>query len=359
MPAKRQPVDPPLAWPYCARSVRFANLAIESVAYELPPHAVTSAALEERLAPTLARLKLPLHPIEPLTGITQRRFWEPGTLVHVPATRVARRALDAAAVPAERVGVLLNTSVCKDYLEPSMASLVHGDLGLPASCVNFDVANACLGFLNGIEIAGRLIEAGQADYALVVDAESAGPVVEATLERLLRPGVAAADFWEQFATLTLGSAAVAMVLARADLSRSDHRVRASLALADTSWNRLCLGTADRMVTDSTRLLKAGVALAQRAWRQAAGEIEGWSAAGVAQFICHQVGRSHLAALAEALGIDLARCFLTFPDHGNVGPAAVPLTLALACEAGRLRAGDHVALMGIGSGLNVSMMSVAW
>ncbi len=70
-------------------------------------------------------------------------------------------------------------------------------------------------------------------------------------------------------------------------------------------------------------------------------------------------RAHMVALCDALGIDFQKCFLSFPQHGNVGPAAVPLTLALADEAGKLREGDHVALMGIGSGLNVSMMSVTW
>ena len=72
-----------------------------------------------------------------------------------------------------------------------------------------------------------------------------------------------------------------------------------------------------------------------------------------------MGKPHTIALCEALGIDVQKCFLTFPEHGNVGPAAVPLTLALADEAGQIRKGDHVALMGIGSGLNVTMMSVTW
>jgi 3-oxoacyl-[acyl-carrier-protein] synthase-3 len=192
-----------------------------------------------------------------------------------------------------------------------------------------------------------------------VDGESAEGVVDATIQRLQAPQVTAKDFWDQFATLTLGSAAVAMVLSHSRLSQTSHRVQGSVNLADTSNSRLCLGTAERMVTDSTRLLKAGVALAQMTWMLACEQIHGWSEGSIQQYICHQVGLSHMLALCQALSIDVAKCFLTFPNHGNVGPAAVPLTLALATEAGRVREGDHVALMGIGSGLNVSMMSVAW
>ena len=228
-----------------------------------------------------------------------------------------------------------------------------------ASGEHQDFANACLGFMNGVEVAGQMIEAGLVDYALIVDGENSGDIVENTLRRLLAPDATSQDFWDNFATLTLGSAAVAMVLGRADRSRTSHRVNGSVGLADTDNNRLCIGTSERMVTDSTKLLKAGVALARRTWVRAAEELPGWNAAQIDQYICHQVGKAHLTALCDALSIPFARCFPTYMTFGNVGPAAVPLTLALAEEAGRVRPGDHVALMGIGSGLNVSMMSVTW
>ena len=198
--------------------MRFGNVAIEAVAYELPPRQVTSNELESRLSGTTSRLKLPPRAIEPLTGIEERRFWDPGTRVSDVAGRVARKAIGLAGIDADRIGILINTSVSKDYLEPSMASLVHGDLGLPPECQNFDLANACLGFMNGIEVAGRMLEQGLIDYALLVDGESAGDIVETTIRRLLGLDVTAKDFWDNFATLTLGSVGVAMVLTHARFS---------------------------------------------------------------------------------------------------------------------------------------------
>jgi 3-oxoacyl-[acyl-carrier-protein] synthase-3 len=339
--------------------MRFRHVAIDSVAYELAPKRVSSAQLEDRLNGALVRMRLPPKPIELLTGIAERGFWEPGTRVHEVATRAARRAIEESGVDPARIGLLINTSVCKDYLEPSMASLVHGDLGLSPTCRNLDVANACLGFINGIEMAGQLIEAGVIEHALVVDGESAGEIVDTTIRRLHEPQSTSQDFWDNFATLTLGSAAVAMVLSGDHLARTTHRVNGSVAMADTANNRLCLGTPERMVTDSTRLLKAGVALARQTWLKAASELPNWSQAGIQHYVCHQVGKAHIAALCQALEIEASRCHLTYPNFGNVGPAAVPLTLALAAESGRIRPGDHVGLMGIGSGLNVAMMSVSW
>ncbi len=337
----------------------FSRVAIESVAYELAPQRVSSSQLEERLNGALVRMRLPPKPIELLTGITERGFWDSGTRVHEVATRAAKKAIAKSGVDPARIGLLLNTSVCKDYLEPSMASLVHGDLGLPATCRNLDIANACLGFINGIEVAGQMIEAGVIDHALIVDGESAGEIVDTTIRRLHEPQSTPQDFWDNFATLTLGSAAVAMVLSRADLSQGSHRVNGSVSLADTANNRLCLGTPDRMVTDSTRLLKAGVSLARRTWDTAANTLPNWSHDGIQHYVCHQVGKAHFVALCQALEIEPNRCHLTYPNFGNVGPAAVPLTLALAADSGRVRQGEHVALMGIGSGLNVAMMSLTW
>ena len=107
----------------------------------MPPHTVTSGELEDRLGEVTARLELPANPIQPLTGIAERRFWDEGLPVQQVAARVARQAIAAAGIEPEQVGLLINTSICKDFLEPSMASLIHGDVGLGPECTNFDLAN--------------------------------------------------------------------------------------------------------------------------------------------------------------------------------------------------------------------------
>ena len=61
------------------------------------------------------------------------------------ATAAALIAIERAGIPKDRIGVLINTSVCRDYIEPSTACLVHGNLELGRSCLNFDLGNACLG----------------------------------------------------------------------------------------------------------------------------------------------------------------------------------------------------------------------
>ncbi len=341
-----------------APSSTYKHVRIEGLAFDEAPIRVTSAALEDQMSEPYARLGVPPKCIESLTGIVARRFWPEGTDVVTCAKNVAARVLDESNVPRERVGLLVNCSVTKEYLEPSVASMVHGDLGLPTTAPNFDVSNACLGFLTSMDMAARMIESRAIDYALVVAAESSRKVVENTVAALQRPTSVMQDYKDWLPTLTLGSGACAMVLAHDDVAKSEHRLEGVVARAATEHSRVCIGSWDEMRTDAPKLMAEGIALAERTW-QAASEAFAWSDGSIAQYICHQVGAGHLATLMKRLSLPVGKAFPTYPELGNMGAVALPCTLRLAVDAGRLQRGDHAALMGIGSGLNCSMAHVVW
>jgi 3-oxoacyl-[acyl-carrier-protein] synthase-3 len=113
-----------------------------------------------------------------------------------------------------------------------------------------------------------------------------------------------------------------------------------------------------MQTDSERLLDAGVALARETWADFEAAT-GWTRQSVDRAICHQVGSAHRRRLFETLGLDLAKDFSTFETLGNMGSVSLPATLSAAIDAGAVQAGDRVALMGIGSGLNCLMLALEW
>lgn len=337
----------------------FSNVAIESVEYVLPPHRVSSATLEDQVSATMARLGVPAGRLEALSGIRERRFWDEGTMPSEVATLAARKAIESAGIDQRKIGIIINTSVCRDYIEPSTACLVHGNLELPPTAINFDLGNACLGFINGIAQAGLMIDAGVIEYALIVDGEGSREAIEATIARINDPNADMQMFRDSFATLTLGSGAVAMVLGRADCSQRGHRVNGAVTLAATEYNRLCLGQPTWMKTDASALLVAGVKLAAETWQLAQETFPNWSDGSIALYAPHQVGSRHMAAVTETLGITPTKLYLNFPVLGNIGPAAVPISLKQAEEAGRIKAGDQVGLLGIGSGINCSMMSITW
>ena len=133
---------------------------IEALGLHLPEERVTSLALEERIGPLLERLGLSPGRLELMSGIRERRFFPPGTRPSAVAAAAAEDALGSTGLDRGRLGMLIHGSVCRDFLEPATASVVHRALGLPPTCQAFDLSNACLGVLDGMALAADAIAAG-------------------------------------------------------------------------------------------------------------------------------------------------------------------------------------------------------
>jgi len=338
----------------------FQHVAIAGLAHIDAPRRLTSDEIHARLRPTLDRLGIKYNVLEEVAGVRERRLWDGEVKASDAATLAGVKALADAGIDADRVGLLVNTSVSRDYLEPSTASIVSGNLRLPDTCQNFDVANACLAFLNGMDIASRMIERGEIDYALVVNGETADLAYEKTLDRLSRDDVTEEQFRDEMATLTLGSGAAAMVLARSELAPGAPRYRGSVTRSATEWNQLCRGDLvhDRMIADGRMLMIEGLKLGQKTFTAARAAL-GWVVEELDEFVIHQVSKAHTKAFLKAFRIDPKKVLTIFGEHGNIGPASVPIVLSKLREGGRLKKGTRVALLGIGSGLNCSMAEVVW
>jgi 3-oxoacyl-[acyl-carrier-protein] synthase-3 len=261
-------------------------------------------------------------------------------------------------VPSCGVQALVSTSVCKDFLEPPVAAMVGGDVGVASNCVNFDVSHACLGFMTGMLTVANMIELGQIECGLVVAGEGSRQVTDATVQRLLQPGVDFRTFGENLPTLTLGSMGVAALLVHEKHSAHGHQLLGGAALSATQHSRLCIGTATEMRTDATTLLREGVAIAADTFAAAKREL-GLETNQVQEFCLHQVGQANHDGVTQRLGLPPDRAQRLYRDFGNVGAAGVPFTLATAVQQGRLRSGDTAMLLGIGSGLNCTMLGVRW
>lgn len=330
------------------------NAALLSLATTTADRVTTSVDLDRRLAPALDRLGLPTGLLQRIAGVYERRNWAEGQTFDSAAIAAGEKALAEAGVDRSDVGLVINTSVTRKHLEPSVAVRLHHGMGMPPSAVNFDLANACLGFVNGMTLAAQLIDAGQIRYAVIVDGEDADEIQDITVDRLNGPGVTRKDFMREFPTLTLGSGAVAAVIGPADAHPEGHRILGGITRAATQFNELCVGSVNGMFTDAKALLKGGLDLVMAAWKEAK---EHWNWTAMDRYILHQVSDVHTDAIVKAAKLDRNRIPLTYPMYGNVGPASIPLTLAH--EVGTLEPGNRVLLMGVGSGINTAMTEVAW
>lgn len=338
--------------------MRFENVSIIGLSCIDAPHRVTSAEIEAELAPVMERFRVPTGLLESLSGIVARRFWDSDTQPSEAATLAGQKVIDESRIDVDKIGVLINTSVCKDYIEPSVASLVHGNLKLRPHCINFDVTNACLGFMNGMQLVANMIELGQVDYGLVVNAEGSRHAIEATINRMLDPKCDMRTWRSQYATLTLGSGAAAMILARADLHPEGHRLKGGISMAATQHNRLCLGQPDEMITDSKRLLNAGIELSLLMREKMLSEMER-DPNDFEEIVMHQVSQVHTDALIDAIRLDSEKLLRIYPEFGNMGPVGIPAVIHKGSELGRLEKGDRIGLYGVGSGVNTMALEVVW
>ncbi len=345
----------------------YKQVNIECIAYETPPETMSSAAIEQQLKPVYDRLKLPEGRLELMTGIKSRYLWPRGAMPSAGAAAAGAKALKLAGVDKSSIGALINCSVCRDCLEPATATVVHAALGLPPSAPAFDISNACLGILTGIIAGANMIELGQAEKVLLVSGENSRSLLESTIQAMLNdPGLTRQSIKPYFASLTIGSGAVAVILTRRT-GDTGHRLHGGASLSVTEYNYLCRGNADKgmtdnqevlMDTDSEELLHRGVETAKATWDLFRRET-GWDGGSVDCFCTHQVGSAHRRLLFDSLEIDLDKDFPTIEQWGNTGSVSCPLTVALAAEQGILKPGARLAMLGIGSGINCTMLGVEW
>lgn len=325
------------------------------LAHVVAPNVVPSARFEELLEPARRRLRLPANLLERVSGVRERRWWDDDDDFRVRTAEAGAKALADAGVDPADVGLMINTSVSRPYLEPSVAVAVHDEMGLPSSALNFDITSACVGFVKGIVVAASMIEAGHIEHAVVVNGENVRKTQQETIERLGRQDATRGDYANQFATLTLGDGAAAAVISRASAGRDGHRLVGGVARAGTQHHELCVGSVGDMRTDTKALLTHGLALVVDAWREA--EADGFSWTDADRVVTHQISTPYTEAFVDSVGVDPARVPITFDLWGNVGPASIAMTLS--DEASRLNRGDKVVALGVGSGLNTLLLEFDW
>lgn len=360
--------------------MKYTNVYIESFGYELPPVVVTTQELEERLAPLYEKLHISPGQLEYITGIAERRWWQPGQSLSLAAAAAGRKALAAADMKPQDMEALVYGSVNREHFEPATACHVAAALGIGGKVWVYDVSNACLGALNGmVDIANR-IQLGEIRAGMVVACETAREINDIMIERMLEAS-GMETFALGLATLTGGSAAVAVILSDGSFPASQkcRRLLGGTALAAPQYHDMCLwglkpvlgaegaapgeaGLRHHVVpftrTDSASMLKYGLELGVQTWEAFRARM-GWTAETIDKVICHQVGKAHQETILKMLGVDLAKDFPTYPFLGNTGSVALPISFAIAEDRDFLKPGDHVALLGIGSGLNCVMLGVEW
>ena len=297
----------------------------------LPPRIVTNAEFAARLDTSDAWIR-------ERTGIVQRHIAENTQASSDLALQAAKQALQAAAMSAQDMDLIVVATSTPDYVFPSTACLLQAKLGVKGSAA-FDVQAVCSGFVYGIATADAFIKSGRHKSALVVGAE--------VFSRIL-------DWNDRGTCVLFGDGAGAVVLAadtkpgiHASVLRADGSHAGMLSVPGNVCGGVVVGS-PFLQMNGQAVFKFAVKVLEESARETVAAA-GMTLEDIDWLIPHQANVRILEATARKLGLPPEKLVVTVDHHGNTSAASVPLALDEYVRAGKIRPGERLLLQGVGGG----------
>ena len=323
--------------PECAESVPVVmplGAAMASVGVSLPPTVVPNAEISPKIGVTddwIVRR----------TGIRTRRVAGPDERLATHATSAAAAALKRAGVTPGQVDLVLVATTTPDEVMPNAAPLVAHELGAVRAGA-FDIGAACSGFLSALAVGTGQIEAGRAQYVVVIGAD--------LMSRITDPAdrSTAAVFADGAGAVVLQATAqesrIGPIVLGSDGAGADH------IIVPREGGRIRMRGHETFREAVARLSLATV----QAVRAAGTRLE-----DIDLFVYHQANGRILSAVGERLGLAPDRVVDCISEYGNTSAATLPLALDYVQSEGRLQPGHHVLLGAFGAGFTWGATVVEW
>ncbi len=305
-----------------------AGAAITGWGTALPDNVVTNAQLE-------ARLDTSDEWIVTRSGIRERRI---GGTVSSLAIEAGRRALDRAALAPGQVDLLVLATCTPDLAVPATSAAVHHALGLSGGA--FDVNAACAGFVYGLVAAHGALRAGAAHRVLLIGADCVSLLTDPD---------------DRATAVLFADGAGAVVLEASD---DDSVLAFDFGVDGSAHDLLTCAHGGYMEMEGKEVFRRAVRITVDSATNAL-ERAKLTPDDIALFVPHQANLRIIEAVATRLGIPMDRVAVVVDRTGNTSSASIPLALADAADAGRLRPGDHLLMSGFGAGMTWASSIVRW
>ena len=326
------------------RRVRIAGLSTY-----VPPRILSNADLEQMVETTdewiLQR-----------TGIRERHIVSNGMATSDMAKEASLGAIRQAGIGPRDVGFIVVGTTTPDTIFPSTACVLQEKIGA-TRCWGFDLGAACSGFTYALTVGMQMVGTGAHDHALVVGADTMSSII---------------DYRDRTTCILFGDGAGAVVLSPA---ADDEPAIIDFAheIDGSGGPALCMpaggsrmpashDTVDRRLhyvkQDGQTVFKFAVRKTDEISRRLLGR-NGLQPSDLDLFVSHQANRRIISAAAERLGLPDSKVIINLERYGNTTGATIPLALADAVAAKRLKRGDLVLLASVGAGFTVGAVLMKW
>lgn len=276
------------------------------------------------------------------TGIKERRIATDENTSDL-CTKVAAALLEKSGVTAEELDFILVATITPDFLTPSTACLVQGNIGA-VNAFAFDLTAACSGFVYALSMGDKLIRTGSRK-GIIIGAEVFSKVVD----------------WQDRSTAVLfGDAAAGVLLTdegtqpliTKEALKADGTRGLSLTSGYIANNNPYRPTAEGYKPE---IQMDGRAIFDFATRDVVKAIDGLVAEDKEQvdyYLLHQANSRILDKVARKLKVPREKFPQNMDRYGNTSAASVPLLLDELITNGTLSLGSqqNLVLSGFGGGL---------
>ncbi|MBT2686408.1 beta-ketoacyl-ACP synthase III [Bacillus sp. ISL-37] len=307
------------------------NAGITGVGRYLPEEVVTNLDLEKKMDTSDEWIRT-------RTGIEERRIAGDDMDTSDLAYRAAVEAISNAGISAEDLDLILVATVTPDQPFPTVACMLQDQLGAKKAAA-MDLSAACAGFMYGMVTAKQFIEVGTYKYVLIVGVEKLSKIT---------------DWNDRNTAVLFGDGAGAVVMGPV----SDGKGVLSFELGSDGSGGKHLYQDDYIVMNGREVFKFAV---RQMGESSINVLEkaGLSKEDVDFLIPHQANIRIMEAARQRLELPVEKMSKTVHKYGNTSAASIPISLFEELEAGKIKDGDVVVMVGFGGGLTWGAIAMRW
>jgi len=329
--------------------VRVRPVRISGLATYVPPRVLTNQDLEHMVDTTDAW-------IVQRTGIRERHLVEPGQATSDLAEPASRAAIAEAGLTPADIGFIVVGTTTPDTVFPSTACVLQARIGA-TNAWGFDLGAACSGFLYSLSVGCQMVATGAVEHALVVGADVMSSII---------------DYTDRSTCIVFGDGAGAVVVSPAEpdgpaiidfLHEIDGHGGPALCMpAGGSRRPATHETVNERLhfvkQDGQTVFKFAVTKTEEIARRLLARNK-LCPSDVDLLVLHQANRRIIESAAERLGLPPEKVVINIEKYGNTTAGTIPLALADARAAGRLKKNDLILLASVGAGFTVGSVLLRW
>ncbi|MEU3529653.1 ketoacyl-ACP synthase III [Streptomyces sp. NPDC038707] len=290
------------------------------------------------------------------TGVHGRHYAEPGTTTSSMAAHAVEELFAGSPYSREHVALTVLATSTPDQPQPATAVRMQKLLHMHSTPA-FDINAVCSGFVYGLSVAESMLRASpEQGTALVIGADMYSTIM---------------DRGDRRTVSLFGDGAAAVLLAEVPEGYGIHATRLFAEGDGADLVEVAAGGTREVADDAAR------AAGRHYFRMQGRAVKEYALQAIPKVVddvlstarleigdidrvfIHQGNTRLVEAVAQELGVDMARVPLTAPRFGNTGAASIPFTLCHAHAQRPLERGERILFAAVGGGMTAGAAVLTW